>query len=264
MKFLIIVACIITLLSSNAEAKNKRRHQHKNPGHSSPVPVFSVKSYLVANEDGTIIKEQAGDTIRPMASISKLMLALLVSQQDLTESLTIPSIRQVQSLIPRTVSKLTREELLTLALIRSDNLAAQVLCTHLHNCVDSMNEKAIELGMINTEYKEPTGLDNGNVSTAHDLLKLLMVASHNQTITEISSQSNAEISTNRSPIKMRNTNPLTAKLDIILSKTGFTNAAGGCLVMIINSPTGYKMFILLGSRNTHTRIHDMEKLIKES
>ena len=254
MKHLILAVCAATMLIGTAEAKINRR--------GAPlIPMFSAKSYLVASEDGTILKEQDGDTIRPIASISKLMVALLASEQDLTESLTIPTKRQVHSSIPKVVISLSRYELLKLALIRSDNLAAQVLCSNLPDCVVRMNEKALEIGMTSTTYMEPTGLDRGNVSTAHDLLKLLMVAAVNNTITSISRQPNAEIPTNKKPIKINNTNPLTSKLDVILSKTGYTNPAGGCLVMIANTEFGNRIYVLLGSRNGHTRIPDMLKLV---
>jgi D-alanyl-D-alanine endopeptidase (penicillin-binding protein 7) len=255
MKNLILAVCATTMLIGNAAAVIKHR--------TFSVPIFSAKSFIVANEDGTILREQDGDTIRPIASISKLMVALLASEQNLTEDILIPKTRQVQSSIPRTVKTLTRRELLTLALIRSDNFAAQILCINLPNCVDRMNEKALEIGMINTRYQEPTGLDKGNVSTAHDLLKLVMVASLSDTITDISSRANAEIPIKKRSIKIHNTNPLTSKFSIVLSKTGFTNPAGGCLVMMMNSAVGRKIFVLLGSKNAHTRIPDMERLVKE-
>src|ERR1035437_8574208 len=147
MKHLILAVCAATMLIGNAEAKPSRHHSH-----IASIPTFSAKSYLVANEDGTILKEQDGDTVRPIASISKLMVALLASEQDLTESLVIPTKREVHSSIPRVVISLSRYELLKLALIRSDNLAAQVLCINLPNCVVRMNEKAMELGMTSTTY----------------------------------------------------------------------------------------------------------------
>jgi D-alanyl-D-alanine carboxypeptidase len=75
--------------------------------------------------------------------------------------------------------------------------------------------------------------------------------------------SHAEIQAGKNIIKIKNTNPLTAKLDIILSKTGFTNPAGGCLVMAVNSPLGQRFLVLLGSRNAKTRIPAMEKLYKD-
>jgi D-alanyl-D-alanine endopeptidase (penicillin-binding protein 7) len=191
------------------------------------------------------------------------MVALLASEQDATEQLNIPKVRTVSTTIPRYVNSLSRNELLTLALVRSDNLAAQILCDNIERCVERMNERALEIGMANTHYNEPTGLDKGNVSTASDLLKLMIVAASNSAITSLSRMPSAEITLNKNSIKVRNTNPLTATLDVILSKTGFTNPAGGCLVMIVNSPVGQRVLILLGSRNAKTRIPEMAKLYKE-
>jgi D-alanyl-D-alanine endopeptidase (penicillin-binding protein 7) len=253
MKRLLIAIGVSLLLSGNAVAAKKRK--------PAPVPTFSAKSYLVADSAGMVLKEQDGDTVRPIASITKLMISMLAAEQDLDEALTIPKQRKVQSSIPWKTTTLSRKELLILALVRSDNFAAQILCSNLPNCVDAMNSKAQELGMASTHFNEPTGLDVGNVSTAHDLLKLMLVASTNSTVAEISSMAKAEIETNGKAIKVRNTNPLTSKLRVTLSKTGFTNPAGGCLVMIIDSTVGQRILILLGSRNGKTRIPDMEKLV---
>jgi D-alanyl-D-alanine endopeptidase (penicillin-binding protein 7) len=223
---------------------------------------FSAKSYLIADQDGQILKEQQSEVVRPIASISKLMIALISVDHDLEEQLLITTPRKVQSSIPIGVKYLTRRELLTLALVKSDNLAAQTLCDNLVNCVDTMNNTARDLGMKDTHYAEPTGLDRENVSTAQDLLKLLMTASTNETIKEISSMSTAEIYTDKKVIKVNNTNPLTSRFDVILSKTGFTVPAGGCLVMIIRSQVGQRILILLGSKNARTRIPDMITLVK--
>ena len=257
MRHLILTLCI-SLVAVNAVAKT-----HRQPIRYATPPAFTTESYLIADSAGTILKEHDSELQRPIASISKLMVALLASSQDLDEHLNIPVSRIVQSDIPRRQSQLTRKELLTLALVKSDNFAAQILCANIPNCVDAMNAKAIELGMLHTYYEEPTGLSRENVSTAADLLKLMLVASTNQTITSLSSMSHAEIQVGKYTIRIRNTNPLTATLNIILSKTGFTNPAGGCLIMAVNSPFGQRFLVLLGSRNAHTRIPEMSKMYKE-
>lgn len=217
------------------------------------------ESYVIADNSGVILKEHHGNIKRPIASISKLMIALLVVDQDLDEYLTIPAKRYVSTSIPRAQYKLTRRELLTLSLVKSDNFATQILCNNINDCIGSMNTKAKELGMLDTYFEEPTGLSKNNVSTANDLIKLMIEASYYQTITEISSMPNAEILSGRSIIKVNNTNPLTHKLDVFLSKTGFTNPAGQCLVMAVFSPVGQRFIVLLGSKN---RISAMEKLYK--
>jgi D-alanyl-D-alanine endopeptidase (penicillin-binding protein 7) len=261
MKKLLLAITMSMLLIGNAQAHEHRHHKHRI--RIIVVPAFSAKSYLVANMDGQILKEKDGEAVRPIASISKLMVAYLASDQDLTESLDIPLYRSVHSSIPYRVSSLTRKELLTLALVKSDNFAAQILCKNLDNCVQRMNETAQELGMVDTHYVEPTGLSRENVSTAHDLLKLLIAASTHPVITELSRMPKAEILTGKHIIRINNTNPLTWTLNIILSKTGFTNPAGGCISMIVDAPVGQRVIILLGSKNSHTRIPDMKKLVAE-
>lgn len=252
MKALILTIALTAMFAGNAEAGRKK---------VQPVPAFSAKSFLVAEADGTIIREQNSSSVLPIASITKLMVSLLAAEQDLSESLSIPTTRQVQSSIPRNTPTLSRRELLTLALVKSDNFAAQILCNNMPNCIERMNSKAQELGMPDTQFQEPTGLDRGNVSTAHDLLRLMIAASVDPVIGNISSMPKAEIPVNKKIIKVNNTNPLTSKFDITLSKTGYTNPAGGCLVMTMNSIVGQRIFILLGSRNARTRIPDMERLV---
>ena len=255
MNKLLIALAISLAFAAPVEARRATKQK--------PVPAFSAKSFLIADEEGSVLKEQESDLVRPIASISKLMVGLLSSEQDLEERLLIPTTRTVQTTIPRKVESLSRRELLTLALVRSDNFAAQILCNNLPNCVEQMNAKALELGMSKTHYEEPTGLSKENVSTANDLLKLLLVAYRHPILGELSSMPNAEIPTDKKPIKVRNTNPLTSKFEILLSKTGYTNPAGGCLVMIMNSAVGKRILILLGSKNNKTRIPDMERLVKD-
>jgi D-alanyl-D-alanine endopeptidase (penicillin-binding protein 7) len=255
---IVVAAAIASIFTIPAFAHGRHHHRY-----TPSKPVFSTRSFLVADETGQIIKEQDSDTVRPIASISKLMLALLVSDQDLSERIEIPKTRTVHSSIPQSVHFLTRRELLTLALVKSDNFAAQILCNNLNDCIDRMNSKANELGMANTHYVEPTGLSKENVSTARDLLKLIQAAAGKEIIGEISRMPNAEIVAENKKIHVNNTNPLTARIAVLLSKTGFTNPAGGCLLMIVQTEIGRRIVILLGSKNTHTRIPDAERLIKD-
>ena len=255
MRTLFIALCTAFLLCSHASAK---------PTKKKPQPAFSAKSFIVADGSGSIIKEKQGNTVRPIASISKLLVALLAAEQDLTEDLIIPSKRSVQSKIPSTTKTMSREDLLKLSLVKSDNFAAQILCDNIPNCVPEMNIRALSIGMTNTVLQEPTGLSSGNVSTANDLLKLVLVSAQNPVISEISGMPTAEIRTPQKLIKINNTNPLTHRMNILLSKTGFTNPAGGCLVMVLGTGISRRIFVLLGSKNSKARIPDMLKLIKES
>lgn len=258
MRTLLLTLAMTAAFVGNADARSAARKKIR----VVPIPEFSAKSYLIADSAGSVLKEHDMDAVLPIASISKLMVGLLSTEQNLEEDLNIPPKRELQSSIPKKVIHLTRRELLMLALVKSDNLAAQILCNNLENCVEKMNERAAKLGMTHTHFVEPTGLSAENISTANDLLKLLLVASQDPIVAQLSSMPIVEISTNGRPIKVKNTNPLTNKYDISLSKTGYTSPAGGCLVMILNSSAGQRILILLGSKNARTRIPDMERLVK--
>jgi D-alanyl-D-alanine endopeptidase (penicillin-binding protein 7) len=128
-----------------------------------------------------------------------------------------------------------------------------------------MNHKARVLGMDNTQFHDSTGLDNRNVSNAADLLKLLMAAEKYPEIVHASNQSVGEL---LKPAKKRilkwkytNTNPLVSKYSVIVSKTGYVRLSGGCLVMSVHVKGQKKLFVVLNSKTTRTRIRDMEQLI---
>lgn len=249
----VFILCVLILSSTSYASK-----QHKIP---SNTPTTNIQqSYLIADNIGNILNEENSNMRRPIASITKLMVGLLSINEDLDEHLEIPSTRNVQSSIPHNQKTLTRKELLKLSLVRSDNFASQILCANIPDCINEMNRKALELGMINTIFIEPTGLSKENISTASDLLKLIIEVSKYKLLAEVSSMPNAEIFTGKNIIKVNNTNPLTRKLNITLSKTGFTNPAGQCLVMVVESPVGQRFMVLLGSKN---RIADMENLYKK-
>lgn len=248
MRFLIASTLIASSVICNAKPVKKIKQNN------TPV------SILVADEYGNIISKSNENKIKPIASISKLMVAHLASFQDLNELLFIPAERTVSTSIPKHITFLSRKELLELALIKSDNFAAEILCNNISNCVSEMNRVAKELNMNSTNFVEPTGLSKENVSSAEDLLKLILELSTNAVITNIASVPEIVID-NSLPIK--NTNPLTFKYNTVLSKTGYTRPAGGCIVMMVNVDSSRRIFILLGSKNTKTRILELDKLISK-
>lgn len=263
----IFITLLMLSMAGNVFAHVKKNHKHSHSRvqkHVVTPPAFTTESYLIADSSGQIILEHDSNLQRPIASISKLMVGLLAASQDLDEALPIPVKRTVQSGIPYKHRSLTRRELLTLSLVKSDNFAAQILCLHIHDCINAMNNKAAELGMLHTRFVEPTGLSKENVSTASDLLKLMLASSSSEVITSLSSLPSAEIHAGKKVIKINNTNPLTRKLNVFLSKTGFTNPAGGCISMIIGDSHDRRIIILLGSKNTKTRIVESLRLYKNS
>jgi D-alanyl-D-alanine endopeptidase (penicillin-binding protein 7) len=157
-------------------------------------------------------------------------------------------------------------------LIASDNSAAANLCTAFVTkktkkpskfpCVAAMNAKAKSLGMTHTKFVEPTGLSEKNISTAEDLLKLVIAAAKYEPVLEASKLSFREIKTQKTMISIKNTNSLVGQYDVNVSKTGWTRAAGGCLVMSVMTNHEEKIIIILGSKSVRTRITEADQLIK--
>ena len=162
-----------------------------------------------------------------------------------------------------------REQLINLAVVKSDNIAARMLCENYHrgykSCIDDMNHKAKILGMDDTRFEDSSGLDNRNISTPKDLIKLLMAAEKYPLIITASNRAVGELVKKKKKklVKWRytNTNPLVTKFNVIVSKTGYVRASGGCLVMSAIVKGQKRLFVVLNSTTTRTRIVDMENII---
>lgn len=209
----------------------------------------TADSWLVADSTGTILQSENIEQVRPIASISKLMTAMVVldAHQDLTEK----------------VGTYTRHELLQLALVKSDNKAAQELCNNYpggkDQCVRAMNTKAKFLSLDNTRFIEPTGLSVFNVSTAKELIVLVQEAQKYEQIVDASKSSQVKIKLRKKWIVFNNTNPIIGKRhNFIVSKTGYIRASGGCIVMMLDTDIGRRIVVVLGSKNTKTRIPEAE------
>lgn len=203
----------------------------------------TAEAWVVAHSDGQVIHAVNGDQVRSIASITKLMTTMVVldSGQQLTQRL----------------GRHTRRELIQLAMIRSDNWAADQLCQHYPGgrqaCVIAMNHKAASLGMFNTKFVDPTGLGVMNVSTGQDLIHLVRAAQNYPEIRADSQQPWIRIGRQI----VYNTNRI-VNSDFLVSKTGYIRAAGGCVVMMLDTWIGQRIVILLGSRNTQTRIPEAQ------
>lgn len=223
---------------------------------------IQAKSWLIADGQGNILEQENINIVQPIASITKLMTAMVVldSNEDLTQPIISKKFRGMT---------VTRQQLLDVALIRSDNQAADMLCKIYHRgyskCIHDMNHKAQVLGMNQTEFYDSTGLDNRNVSSPVDLIKLLLAAEKYPVIVNASNRIVGELlQKNKRKLtkwKFHNTNPLVVRYDVLVSKTGYVRASGGCLVMSIKHNGTKKLFVVLNSNTTRTRIRDMEMLI---
>lgn len=230
---------------------------------------ITAKSFLVTDTHGEVILERNADQVQPIASITKLMTAMVVldADQDLEENLVIDYrlSGKYHTRLPRSVKTLPRHTVLNLAIVKSDNLAAYTLCANypggVDSCVRAMNAKAMSMQLTNTRYTDPTGLDETNVSTARELAQLVLQASTYKHITDASGMPEVSIKVKKRWWQFGNTNPLVRRGDSIrVSKTGYINASGGCLVMLVDTEVGERVIVLLNSKNTRTRIPEAAKI----
>lgn len=210
---------------------------------------LTAKSWLVSDDTGKILQSENIHEVRSIASISKLMTVMVVldAKQDLEQY----------------IKPYTRKELIQLALIKSDNEAARTLCNNYpggrDSCMMAMNNKARELGMPNTRFIEPTGLSVFNVSTAEELIKLVLTAKEYPEIVSAAKTSEVKIKMRNKWLFFRNTNPIIGhRHEFIVSKTGYIKASGGCIAMMLDTEIGRRVVILLGSKDTKTRIPEAE------
>jgi D-alanyl-D-alanine endopeptidase (penicillin-binding protein 7) len=236
---------------------------------TSEAKPITAKSFMVTDTDGDTILEKNADEVRSIASITKLMTAMVVldANQDLNETLTInfQMRRKYSTHLPINVRTLTRQTLLELALVKSDNLAAYTLCEYypggVDRCVLAMNVRASALHLQHTEFADPTGINPNNVSTARELAQLVLVARHYPHILNASKMPAVDLKIKKRWWHFGNTNPLVKKgNDVRVSKTGFINQSGGCVVMLLDTSLGQRVIVLLGSKNTRTRFPEAERI----
>ena len=242
---------------------------------STKGPEVRSAAVLVADAaNGEVVFERDAGRVAPIASITKLMTALVVldGQQPLDEKIEITSDdrwngKGAHSRLP-VGARLTRGDLLRLALMASENRAALVLARNYPGgkaaFVRTMNTKAKALGMTRTRFDDPSGLSSLNVSNARDLAKLLNVTSRDTRIREFSTLQSHEVRAGRSMLGYRNTNLLVGKpdWDILVQKTGFTNDAGECLVMQAMIGERPVNLVLLNSFGKLTRTADARRIRK--
>ncbi|MDB5915444.1 MAG: D-alanyl-D-alanine carboxypeptidase, partial [Ramlibacter sp.] len=244
--------------------------------HLAPDPLrLSASAALVVDQDsGQPLLQKNADAILPMASLTKLMTTLLVTEakQPMDEVLTITdedvdTVRHSRSRL-RVGTRLTREEALHLALMSSENRAANALGRNypggLPKLVEAMNARAKALGMKNTTYVDPTGLSNQNRSTARDLALLVAAASKNPVLREFSTDPQHVASLGGRPLQYTNSNRLVRNSrsgwDIELQKTGYIVEAGRCLTMLAKVAGHNLVMVMLDADSNGTRMADAEKM----
>jgi serine-type D-Ala-D-Ala endopeptidase (penicillin-binding protein 7) len=238
------------------------------------IALRSSSALVQDAETGEVVFGKNTDAVVPIASITKLMTAMVILDHglDLDEEVVLTkedAVRMKGSRSRlRTGLRLTRGDLLLLSLMASDNRAAAALGSSypggLEAIVDAMNVKAAMLDMEETRFVEPTGLSPANVSTANDLAKLVRAAHEYPLIREYSTKTRATVRASGRPLNYGNTNNLVRSKywDIELSKTGYISEAGRCLVMHVRLAEKDLIVVLLDSWGKHSRIGDANRIRK--
>ncbi len=261
----LLLCCCVAPLAAQAATLTPPRQE-----------LASGSALLIDLKTNQVLYSSNPDMVVPIASVTKLMTAMVAldAKLPLDQQLPIiirdvPEMRGIYSRV-RIGSEISRREMLLLALMSSENRAAASLAHHYPGGVPAfvaaMNAKARALGMTSTRYTEPTGLSERNRSSANDLVKLIKASQQYPLLSQFSA-TKENTATFRKPnysLGFRNTNRLVYKPDwsIQLTKTGFTNAAGHCLVMRTQMANRTVAFVVLDSFGKYTHMADANRLKK--
>ncbi len=234
----------------------------------------SSVALVVDEETNEVLFSKNPQAVLPIASITKLMTALVVTEVDLPLDQTLTVTQDDVDATAgsrsrlRVGTQLSRGEMLHLALMASENRAAHVLGRTypggIHAFVAAMNSKAQTLGMADTRYVEPTGLSSENQSSAQDLTRLVRAALLHPIIRDLSTSHEALVPVGARQVQFRNTNGLVRnpEWEIGLQKTGYISAAGRCLVMQAQLAGRKFIMVLLDSAGKYSRVGDAERIRK--
>lgn len=237
-----------------------------------PVFLRSGSALVVDEDTNRVLLSKNADTARPIASLTKLMTAMVLLDAHLPMDQVIEITDADIDTLKNSASRLrpgvrlSREELLKLALMSSENRAAHALARTypggLTAFIAAMNRKASELGMSSTRYVEPTGLSPQNESTAHDLALLVKAAYHYPLIREFSTHPESEVDVGRRTLQYRNTDHLVfnRSWEILLQKTGYINEAGHCLVLQTLFEGRRVIVVLLDAWGRYSHFGDAERI----
>lgn len=240
------------------------------PSDAGPMDTLPVhaRHMIVMDDNGQVLASKESDAIVPIASLTKLMTAMVVldARQNPQEALTIDDedvdrLKHSASRV-RVGARMTRADALEMALIASENRAASALARNFPGGLpafeSAMQAKIRALGLTHTVLSDPTGLSPANLSTAREVARIAMAASRYPDIVRITSVKSSTVAVSGRDRELRNTNHLVGAKgwDIRLSKTGFTNEAGRCLVMRLKQGARTLTVVLLDTDGSAQRLQD--------
>ena len=241
-------------------------------GTSDPLALRSSVAFVIDQDTHEVLLDKNAQAVLPIASLTKLMTSVVVVEAGLPldEVLTVSQddvdTEKGSGSRLRVGTQLTRGEMLHLALMSSENRAANALGRHYPGgeaaFVSAMNAKAQLLGMADTRYVEPTGLSSRNQSSAKDLALLVAAASKHPLISELSTSASYQVAVGRRTLQYHTTNRLllNPSWEIGLQKTGYISEAGRCLVMQANMAGRKLIMVFLDSAGKYSRIGDAERV----
>jgi len=260
-RFIAISLLALTVVSTPVFAREPRQPSLK-----------SQAALVIDQQSGEILLGKNMESSLPIASLTKLMTAIVTldAELDPDEPVTITKadvdrLRGSHSRL-QVGTVLTRDELLHLALMASENRAASALASSYpggkDSCVLAMNLKAQLLGMTGTRFEDGTGLSGRNVSTAQDLAKLVQAAHAYPKIRDYTTSTSHQVKVGRRVMRFGNTNNLTrsSRWEIGVSKTGYIAEAGRCLVMQVTLAGRSIIIVLLDSWGKYTRVGDATRI----
>ncbi len=237
-----------------------------------PLDLHSAVALLTDHQTGEVLFAKNSDAVLPIASITKVMTSMVVLDAGLPlDEVLLISADDIDTekgsrsrLPPGT--RLTRGELLQLALMASENRAAHALGRHypggLEAFVAAMNAKARAVGMSASRFADPTGLSGRNMASANDLARMMRAAYEYPLIRQYSTAPGLTVDAGRRPVAFRNTNRLIdqSSWSIGLQKTGYIAEAGRCLIMQLVMDSRPMLLVLLDSAGRHSRYGDAQRL----
>lgn len=247
--------------------------RYKVDAEGAVVPDIRAAAAIIYNpENGQVLWEENSQNKRSIASITKVMTStvFLEDQPDLTQEVTIERIdvAGARHTYLRANDRVTLDDLLHLTLVASDNAAARALARSsplgTDGFVQRMNEKALELGLDNTSYADPSGLDPANVSSAFDMARLIAFAASDERIASVMRTPYYTVKGSRRSVTVHSTNQLVMKGDVDVrgGKTGFISKAGYCLATLLRLPQTHQQVavVVLGARSNAGRFMETRHL----
>jgi len=261
-----------TRTSTSRAVREAMKPRFKRDANGELVPDVRAEAAIIFSpQTGRVLWQEHAHDQRSIASITKVMtvLVFLESGPDLERTVTVTrtDLRRASTTYLRVNEKLTLRDVLNVTLVASDNAAARVLARSAgYPSQDAflarMNEKAMELGLDDTSFSDPSGLDAENLSSAYDVSRMITFAARDERISRIMQQTEYQFGTSRrKSVRVRNTNKLLGQLEVVGGKTGFIQRAGYCLATLLKlSEEEDVAVVVLGARSNLGRFWETRHL----